>query len=495
MNNRLKFLLKRMFPGLVLLTFFLNGNAQTLNDYAKGQRLHRNMEFDSAIVFYQRYLTRVDASDSKKVKETRKRIAECESGKRLSMMPRDFVITNLGPEINSASADYAPVLNEDETLLVFTSRRPDGNLSKQKSEDGDYFEDIFFSIGDGMRWAKAQPMSSPINTPFHNSNLAVSADGKQLFLYNDANEGDILVSELANGKWSQPKSLPYPVNTRYHESSLAITADGNRMFVASERPGGLGGSDIYIIEKNPTGQWGSAKNLGPSINTEWDEDSPFIDYDQQALYFSSNGHNSIGGYDIFRSLLKNGIWMPAENLGLPINTTANDSYFVSTDDGKRAYYSSVREGGSGQEDIYLITLPKELIREEAPPVAKSIQPEISSSVSFRNLSAIIYFESGSSRLSSVDQIRLNQFLEEVKKIINPVVVVDGHTDNTGSERINNSLSLSRSNAVKTVLTEGGLNAEAISINAWGETMPIASNDDEKEGRELNRRVVVRVISN
>ncbi|MEJ0056484.1 MAG: hypothetical protein WDN75_13030 [Bacteroidota bacterium] len=323
-------------------------------------------------MLYKRFLDNTVTSgvDQAKAKEVRKRIFECESGKKLLLSPRDFIITNLGPGINSTSADYAPVVSENETLLVFTSRRPEGNLSKQKSTDGDYFEEVFFSRRQAGVWTPAQPIGPPVNTPFHNSNIALSADGRQLFLYTDSNEGDILLSEMVNGKWTQPKPLPFPVNTKDHESSVAITSDGNKLFVASERAGGMGGSDIYLVEKNSAGQWSSAKNLGPSINTEWDDDSPFIDYDGQALYFSSKGHNSIGGYDIFRSLLKGDAWTPAENLGLPINTTSNDSYFVSTADGARAYYSSVRSGGFGEEDIYMITLPAELVRDETPSVLK-----------------------------------------------------------------------------------------------------------------------------
>ena len=457
---------------------------KTQEDYAKGLTFQRQAKFDSAIIFYLRFRAGQSKQPSGiKSGEVEKRIIECESGKKLMSEPRKFVVTNLGAAINSPFEDYAPVLTEDEKLIVFTSRRPAGNLSDKTSADGKYFEDVFFSYWQDGNWSAAKNMDRPVNTPFHDSDLALSADGKQLFLYTDENEGDILVSDLINGKWSQPQLLPSPINTRYHESSVSISSDGKKIFVASERPGGLGGSDIYVTEKNKFGQWGPATNLGPSVNSAWDDDSPFIDYDGNILYFSSTGHNSMGGYDIFRSLRKPGKWSIAENLGFPINTPGPDSYFVSTKDGKRGYYSSVREEGFGEEDIYLITLPPELSKEEETMSGNSGQV------------LVVYFPFGSAQWPAADRPRLDSVLIEIGKTPNSIIQIDGHTDDIGVEEFNQALSLSRAQAVKSYFEAKGIKPERIKVKGWGSNKPLVSDAHEKDGRALNRRAEIHVIQN
>ena len=453
-------------------------------DYATGQALQRQAKFDSAIIFYQRF--RADQPNQPsgiKSGEVEKRISECESGKKLMSEPRKFVVTNLGAAINSPFEDYAPVLTEDEKLIVFTSRRPIGNLSDQTSADGKYYEDIFFSNRQGTSWSTAKNMDHPINTPFHDSDLALSADGKQLFLYTDENEGDILIADFINGKWGMPRLLPAPINTPYHESSVSISSDGKKMFVASERPGGLGGSDIYVTEKNKFGQWGPATNLGAPVNSAWDEDSPFIDYQGTTLYFSSAGHTSMGDYDIFRSLRKAGKWSEAENLGFPINTPGPDSYFVSTKDGKRGYYSSVREEGFGEEDIYLITLPVELSREEETISGNSGQV------------LVVYFPFGSAQWHAADRPRLDSVLIEIGKTPNSIIQIDGHTDDIGVEEFNLALSLSRAHAVKSYFEAKGVQPARIKVKGWSSNRPLVSDVDKKDGKALNRRAEIHVIQN
>ncbi len=468
-----------------------NGQAE----YVKGQSLHRQLKFDSAILYYRRFRERWTSSGSSqgktKLKEVEKRLLECESGKKFLTAPREFIIKNLGPTVNSKYEDYAPVMNEEGNLLVFTSRRPNGNLNPQKSGEGKYFEDIYFSKNENTNWSLAQNIGPPVNTLYHDSDLALSADGKQLFLYTDENEGDILFSRWVHGKWSVPQRLPWPVNTSFHESSVSVTADGKRLFVASERPGGFGGSDIYVFEKKSTGQWGPSLNLGPSINTAWDEDSPFIDYDGRTLYFSSTGHDSMGGHDIFRSQGNLVQWTPAENLGYPINTPGHDSYFASARDGKSAYYSSVRTGGFGEEDIYHITLPKEFVRKEVIPVAEDKFVQRKEEVIVNAVS--VYFVYGSSVLSNTEYEKLDVIVTGIKDHVSYRIKIDGHTDDTGMEKINQDLSLARAQAVRSYFESNGIRSEKIETAAWGASRPVAANDVEKGGRALNRRVEVRVI--
>ena len=466
------------------------------NNYFKGLTYQRQSKFDSAILYYQRDRKQLleQTDNSIRLKELEKRILECESGKKLKDNPRNFIVTNLGQVVNSPFEDYAPVLTADENLLVFTSCRPKEDSKTKKSSDGKCFEDIFITHQAEGKWAPPQNIGDPINTPFHDSAIAISADGKTLFLYTDENQGDILVSEFTEGKWGKPIPLPSPINSPYHESSISISADGKKIFVASERPGGWGGSDIYVIEKNEAGQWGTAMNLGPSINSQWDEDGPFLSLDCMILYFSSTGHDSMGGFDIFRSLQRSNKWSEAENLGFPINTPGNDNYFVGTKDGKRAYYSSIREEGFGAEDIYLITLPKELV-EEAKAVS-AIQKDIDDSpTEQRQPLLVIYFTFAAYQLSFQQLQLIDDFISQIPKWKDSFIQVDGHTDKVGSDKFNLSLSISRAQSVKAHLAERGIPLERIMIKGWGAGQPAVSNDDEKDGRELNRRVEIRVNNN
>ncbi len=466
-------------------------------NYFKGLDYQRRWKFDSAVLCYQRVrdgLLRV-TDNSIRLKELEKRMFECESGVKLKNHPRNFIVTNLGHIVNSPFEDYAPVLTADERLMIFTSCRPVEKLKSLKPTNEKCFEDIFFTTQVDGHWAPPQNIESPINTSFHDSALALSADGRRLFLYTDENQGDILVSEFTDGKWETPKALPSQINSPYHESSIAISADGNKIFVSSERPGGWGGSDIYVIEKDDAGQWGAAINLGPLINTQWDEDSPFLSFDGSILYFSSKGHDSMGGFDIFRSLQKSNQWSEAENLGFPINTPGNDIYFIASKDGKRAYYSSIREEGFGAEDIYLITLPEELV--EKTKLVSVIQKKERdfSPMETGHSSLLIYFAFSGNQLSPQELQTIDDFVGQILKRRDSFIQVDGHTDKIGSEKFNMALSISRALSVKAHLVERGLPPERITIRGWGAGQPAASNDDEKEGRELNRRVEIRVNYN
>ncbi|HQQ96713.1 MAG TPA: hypothetical protein PLX35_05590, partial [Cyclobacteriaceae bacterium] len=423
-------ILKTLWVGLLMASAGLvNGqpgkSVQEL--YRKGLSLQQQSKFDAAREVFQDLMPKLNAQAVKPgPRDVEKRIAECESGLKLMAAPRDYTITNLGPGINTAEEEYAPAVNADETMMVFTSRRLQGNTSNQSYSDGRPFEDVWVARLEENKWNNIRNMGKPINNAYHNSAVALSADGNHIYLYTDDNGGDILVSDFNGTQWITPTRLPYPVNTQYRESSLTVSADGKKIIVASERPGGLGGSDLYLIERSQNGAWLPAKNLGSSINTEWDEDSPYLDNDGYALYFSSRGHDSMGGFDLFRSLLEKGAWTPALNLGAPINTPHHDSYWVSTRDGKRAYFASERPGGFGKEDIYLIELPVELQREvvvkESPVVVKEL---------------LLHFAYGEATLapSSLDSIRW--FAQQLPA--GSIVQIEGHTDAVGTEALNDAL--------------------------------------------------------
>ena len=556
-------------------------------EYLIGQGYQFGLEFEKAIEYYNRYKTRLQQNpgyvgeDKIGMDRVDRKIYECNNGIEFVARPSNYSIVNLGKEINSEFDDYAPVVTENEDELVFTSRRRDGNVNEDVADDNKPYEDIFISTKVDGEWGKAKNISNVVNTPYNDSNLALSADGKKLFIYKDLNDGDIYVSKRQeDGTWALPEPLPGDVNSSYRETSVSLSKDGNSLYFASDRPGGLGGSDIYVATLNGVGEWTRVKNLGPNINSEFDEDSPFIDYDNTTLYFSSNGRKGMGGFDIFRSTLTNARkneWTEAENLGYPMNTPEDDIFYVGSNDGERGYYSSIRDDGMGYSDIYIITTPKgkppvhdkELlplqyevtvmdsetkepleakvklthiqdntvsgVRTERPGkyvfsvespetdeynlsvesdgyAFQNIMVEIRGASEFERSATLavmmkklkvgtvsvlrnIYFDYGKATFQQDSYSELNKLENMLKKNENIKVEIAGHTDNVSSAAFNMKLSLQRANAVKGFLTSKGIDPRRVTTVGYGEERPIASNDDEKDGRELNRRVEFKVIGN
>jgi hypothetical protein len=209
------------------------------------------------------------------------------------------------------------------------------------------------------KWNKAENIGPPINTETHDACVGLSPDGTTLILYRTSKDllgGDLYWSELEGNKWSAPQKYADNINSPdYQEASASITANGNTIYFSSNRPGGQGGKDIYRVVKFGNGDWSLAQNIGNTINTPYDEDAPYIHPDGKTLYFSSNGHTGMGGYDIFQSTLNDdGTWSTPENLGYPVNNVEDDIYFVLSAHGSMGYYSSEKKGGLGGQDIYTI---------------------------------------------------------------------------------------------------------------------------------------------
>lgn len=344
-----------------------------------GKSYQYGLEFDQATDFFNRYKQKLNqnptyrGTDRVDLVTVDRSLMECENGRDFVSHPGNYAIVNLGREVNSEWEDYAPVLNENEDELIFTSRRKQDNLNDDVFEDNKPYEDIFISRKVDGAWVKATNIGRTVNTQFHDSDLGMSADGKTLFIYKDGNGGDIYSCQrLSDNRWGEPKSLPGLVNSSYAEKSVSISRDQSILFFASNRPGGYGGLDIYSATKDSKGEWTNVKNLGPSVNTDQDEDGPFIDYDGVTLYFSSKGWKNMGGFDIYKSTLNksNSTWTTPENLGYPINTPDNDIYYVSTRGGQRAYYSSVRDDAMGYDDIYMIGPPEP----RSEPVSTKVLP-------------------------------------------------------------------------------------------------------------------------
>ncbi len=328
--------------------------------YFLGRASHLSNKFDEAISYYQEYLSSIEkeAPEDPRVKDTERQIEMCNNAKELIKKPVEIQITNLGPFVNSSYPEYSAVISTDESMIVFTSRRP-GSTGNKKDKFGKYFEDIYVSYKIDGEWTSPAGIDTSINSSDHEASVALSVDGQQLIIYKDDNaEGNLYFCDLYGDKWSKPMSMGPNVNTKFWETHASISADGNVLYFVSNKPGGQGGRDIYRSTKLPNGTWGPSQNLGPAVNTSYDEDATFIHPDGKTLYFSSTGHNSMGGFDIFKTTLSDDgtTWSKPENVGYPINSADDDVFYVLSADGKHAYYSSIQDGGYGDKDIYVISL-------------------------------------------------------------------------------------------------------------------------------------------
>jgi YHS domain-containing protein len=283
-------------------------------------------------------------------------------------VPEVVNIINLGEDINSKDDEYVPLISADERMLVYTSRRITEN--NKMDPTGRPFEDVYLSerASGNDKWGKAKPIEGEINTPKHDACVGLSPDGETMFIYR-SNEnligGDLYESVKMDGKWTVPVRMSDNINNENTiEPSASLSLDGRTFYFSSNRPGGYGGFDIYRVVKLPNGEWSLAKNLGPSINTPFDDDAPFIHPDGKTLYFSSEGHENMGGYDVFKSqLLGDTTWTKAVNLGAPTNTTKDDIYFTISANEQHGYYSSDKKGGFGGHDIYMIDYLEKSLRQ------------------------------------------------------------------------------------------------------------------------------------
>ena len=301
--------------------------------------------FDKAIEELNTYHSMKDA-DKEFLEESNVILSQCNNAKTLMAQPLDVKISNLGSEINSKYDDKNPCITADSRKLIFTTRRPENTNSETDIEgDGKYYENIYVASMDSVsrNFVKAGPVSSNINIKAHDACTGVSADGKQIFIYyNDVNDlqrrgGNVFVSKVNQGKWRTPEALGKPINTSYWEGGVCVSPDGKKYFFTSERPGGYGRSDIWMVEKKSKTEWGKPVNLGPEINSANDEGGMFLAPDGKTLFFCSNGSKSMGGYDIFRTVYEQGNWSPPVNLGYPINTPGREGQMTISADARYAY--------------------------------------------------------------------------------------------------------------------------------------------------------------
>lgn len=346
-----------------------NHNAEDIQYYL-ARAEHYNYHFDEAIALMDEYMkSKLNGPQKRNALQLKE---YCINTKKLVSDSVHVKIENVSAGINTNGAEYVPLVSSDESLIIYTYRgeASTGGLQNedyQPDKFGEYYEDVFSTQKINGEWSKPAGISA-INTKAHEAAIGLSNDGQKLFIFKDdeRGNGDIYMSRLDSSGWSIPEKLRGDINTNAWEGSASVSADEKTLYFSSERPGGLGGKDIYKASLQANGSWGNVENLGPAVNTEFDDDAPFIHPDGKTLLFSSKGRNSMGGYDIFSSVNKNGEWTTAKNIGYPVNTPDDDVYFVLSADGNRGYYSSGKSGGKGEQDIYIVDMPSDY---EKPVVA------------------------------------------------------------------------------------------------------------------------------
>jgi tetratricopeptide (TPR) repeat protein len=337
-----------------------NDPIATNAQYYLGRAYALNYRFKKAIEIYKIAET-LNTTESYYKKRIPYLIAQCNNAINLVQDSIAVEIINLGKPINSSANEYSPIMNAAETELIYTYRGSNsigGRLSKtnKPKENGSFNEDIYISKLDKNIWSQPESISDSLNTLMDEASISLSKDGEKLYLFKDTKtaKGDIFESIKKGDEWSEPNRLSF--NSNSWEGHSTISSDGKKIIFSSDRPYGLGGKDLYSTELQSDGSWGDVKNLGPTINTIYDEDSPFLHVDGGAMNFSSKGHSSMGGYDVFESqIIGDSAYSEPLNIGYPINTTADDVFYTVLPN-KNVYYSSARKGGYGQKDIYLINV-------------------------------------------------------------------------------------------------------------------------------------------
>lgn len=560
----------------------LNPAVDTNIDYHLGMAYQGDQQYAKALGHY-----KVLKSKNKNLAPVAtQKMRECSLADSLMRMPVSATVQPLQDGINTLFAEISPLISGDGKTLIFTSNRSEDDYQIKSATN---FDDVYISRREGNGWSLPEKISPSINVKSSDVATSLSGDGRTLFLYYEDGAGDIYTSTLENGAWTRPVALNRFINhPNYRESAACISADGKKLFFSSNRAGGRGGYDIYVSELGSNGQWGRPSNLGSSINTRRDEDRPFVHADGVTLYFSSNGHPTLGKNDIFKSTLQHGKWGRPHNLGHPINTTGDDGGFILSPDGRTGYYSRLRGNKPGNTDIFSVTFttPQAVAKrttggqssgsshsisekqnivtilkgtvidiDNASPLEATItlvdnsdnkivstiktgpsgsfeliiphggnygvrtekrgylfnsmnfnlpafqkyqeidthilmvKAEVGSKIVLKN----IFFDINESTLQGESLAELENIRDLLLQNPDWRIQINGHTDSVGHPQTNLALSLKRAEAVVRYLVSQGIAHQRLEAKGYGSERPLVSNDDEKEGRQINRRTEIEII--
>lgn len=334
------------------------GGAEADANFLLGRAYQYAYKFDDAIKTFTKY-KQTGKGSSENLKDVDLQVQYCYNAKELMKFPLNVTFENLGKNINSQYPDYFPFVPADESFIIFNTKRPESGA--WQNPDGTWGANIFFSKVKDGQFQKAKPLGRVINSQYGDEEaVGLSSSGDYLLIYFDNLQGfgDIYISKSDKSRnFKEPSILDEQINSsKGQEIAASISADGNTIYFASTRSGGLGGSDLYACRRLPNNLWGPPENLGDGINTPYNEDFPNISPDGKTIYFSSMGHTSMGGYDIFSAQLdeKENKFKGAKNIGYPLNSPEDDMNFRISANGKYGYISARRKEGMGDLDIYRV---------------------------------------------------------------------------------------------------------------------------------------------
>jgi tetratricopeptide (TPR) repeat protein len=303
-----------------------------------------NYQFDKAKDAFTRYYGTLLPDDTENLDLVNQQIQSCQTAKEFISKPISLTEENLGAPFNDEKSNYNPVISSDgKTFAYMVSLK--------------FYDAVMVSRLDRGKWTPPVNITPELMSDGDMYISCLSSDGKTLFLSRDDNYNSDVYKSTFNGiAWGPNQKLNKNINTKYWESHGYITEDGEKIIFASDRPGGYGGLDLYI-SRQIDGNWGPAVNIGPEINTPLNEDRPFLINNGKILFFSSQGHTTMGGYDLFRSEMQpNNLWSEPVNLGYPLNTPDDNIFFMPVENGKAGYCAIFKEAeGLGDYDIYRIT--------------------------------------------------------------------------------------------------------------------------------------------
>ena len=444
------------------------------NFYKKG--------FYSEALYYYNAVCKLDSSFCNN--KIRRSIKSCKFSINSINNPVVFNPVNIGGNINSNMSEIGPAISSDDNKLVFTRRVEDRDSEPQ--------EDFYYSNKVEGEWQKALPFPPPLNTSGNEGALSFSSD-QSLLIYTACNRSDGFGScDLYYG-YNDINNLNFvnlgeDINSKYWDSQACFSSDRNYIYFVSNRPGGFGGTDIWISEIKKDG-FSNPVNAGPEINTKLDEMSPYIHPDNLNLYFASNGHIGLGDYDLFISKRNdiNDIWQTPINLGYPINNYLNQNSLVVSSNGVTAYYASTNDG-YGLDDIFYFDLPEIFKANKLNQIElEIIQSKAGEEIVFQN----VLFSTNSYNLISDSLYELDLLADYIIKY-NINILIEGHTDSIGNSNSNLILSKNRAQKVYNYLISKSVKNDQISFKGFGDKMPISTNSTEL-GRSLNRRTSFRVI--
>ena len=330
-------------------------------EYWYARSLQLNYKFEEAIPHYEAYKDKVTSKKDSRRLEVSHHIQECKDGAELMQTSSDFDVYNLGNAINSKYSEHSAVVTNDNKTILFTSRKSPANGGKITS-NGEYWEDIYTSTNTDNTWSASAPVDL-LNTSGHDAVTHIfGKNNDQALLYRSTNNGDIYYSRKVNDSWTKP-TIVKGVNTSMFESSAYMSKDGKKIYFASNYYTKAGDLDLYYSELQSDSTWSKGKPLSIVLNTPYDEDAIVMANNEKTIFFSSRGHNTMGGFDIFRSDYDETTkeWSIPVNLGYPINTPDEDAYYYTVTNGKKGFLTSHRDGGLGEKDIYGVTTIPQVI--------------------------------------------------------------------------------------------------------------------------------------